>query len=193
MMTWWRTCLCQSTLIQKGTSTWLLTCLHSLSGQIWGQDSAVPMVRGAVNLYLAVPDSAHQMNTINFLGFIMTFISLFHISFFAPTKKTWKWCWVCHGCLHVPSWSRGFPEKLNTLTIFFEKKALPPALAVILNFSHQDIKSTHLKVLNPVLFTSSLLFWHRSRMTTYVILRIMCIKFYTCIILSALMVSLFSL
>lgn len=155
MMTWWRTCLCQSTLIQKGTSTWLLTCLHSLSGQIWGQDSVVPMVRGAVSLYLAVPDSAHQNQ-----------LSGAHrdIDFFAPTKKLENDA----ECVKVAS---TFPVgvEVSQKTIFFEKKALPPTLAVILSFSPQDIKTTHLKVLNRILFTSSLLFWHRSRMTTYII------------------------
>lgn len=107
MMTWWRTCLCQSTLIQKGTSTWLLTCLHSLSGQIWGQDSVVPMVRGAVSLYLTVPDSAHQNQLSGVHRDTYFFISYF---FLCSYKETWKWCWVCQGCLHVPSWSRGFPE-----------------------------------------------------------------------------------
>lgn len=102
---------------------------------------------GKRSLYLAVPDSAHQNQ-----------LSGAHrdIDFFVPTKKLENDA----ECVKVAS---TFPVgvEVSQKTIFFEKKALPPTLAVILSFSPQDIKTTHLKVLNRILFTSSLLFWHR--------------------------------
>lgn len=89
------------------------------------------MVRGAVSLYLAVPDSAHQNQ-----------LSGAHrdIDFFVPTKKLENDA----ECVKVAS---TFPVgvEVSQKTIFFEKKALPPTLAVILSFSPQDIKTTHLK------------------------------------------------